>query len=59
MRCLVAAGSPDADGALNPQEYAALLTVRYKSANTNSDGLIDVSELNSLGGRLLLGMSLP
>jgi hypothetical protein len=41
---------PDADGALNPQEYAALITARYKSANTNSDGLVDVSELNFLAG---------
>ena len=53
------AADPDADGALNPQEYAALLTARYKSANTNSDGLVDASELNSLAGRLLLVMILP
>ena len=35
------AADPDAEGALNPQEYAALVTARYKSANTNSDGLVD------------------
>ena len=53
------AADPDADGALNPQEYAALITARYKSANTSPDGLVDVSELNSLSGRLLLVMILP
>ena len=53
------AADPDADGALNPQEYAALITARYKSANTNSDGLVDASELNSLTGQLLLVMILP
>ena len=46
----------DADGALNSQEYAALLTARYKSANANSDGLVDLSELGSLTGQLLLVM---
>jgi hypothetical protein len=53
------AADPDADGALNPQEYAALITARYKSASTSPDGLVDVSELNSLSGRLLLVMILP
>jgi hypothetical protein len=53
------AADPDADGALNPQEYAALITARYKSANTSSDGHVDVSELNSLSGRLLLIAILP
>ena len=46
----------DADGALNSQEYAALLTAHYKSANANSDGLVDQHELGSLTGQLLLVM---
>ena len=53
------AADPDADGALNPQEYAALITPRYKSANTNSDGLVDGAELGSLAGQLLVIMVLP
>ena len=53
------AADPDADGALNLQEYAALLTARYKSANTGFDGLVDVRELNSLAGQLLLVMIQP
>jgi len=53
------AANPDADGALHQQEYAALLTARYKSANTGFDGLVDVSELNSLAGQLLLVTILP
>ena len=53
------AADPDADGALNQQEYAALLTARYKSANSGFDGLVDVSELNSLAGQLLLVTILP
>jgi hypothetical protein len=50
------AADPDADGALNPQEYAALITARYKSANANSDGLVDGAELGSLAGQLLVIM---
>ena len=50
------AAGTDADGGLNFQEYAALLTARYKSANGNGDGLVDPSELNSLPGQLLLIM---
>ena len=50
------AADTDADGGLNFQEYAALLTARYKSANGNGDGLVDPSELNSLPGQLLLIM---
>jgi hypothetical protein len=50
------AADTDADGGLNSQEYAALLTARYKSANGNGDGLVDPSELNSLPGQLLLIM---
>ena len=46
----------DADGGLNFQEYAALLTARYKSVNGNGDGLVDPSELDSLTGQLLLVM---
>jgi len=53
------AADPDADGALNPQEYAALITARYKSANANSDGLVDGAELGSLPGQLLVIMVLP
>lgn len=53
------AADPDANGALNPQEYAALITARYKSANTSSDGLVDGRELSSLSGRLLLVTILP
>jgi hypothetical protein len=53
------AADPDADGALNPQEYAALITARYKSANTNSDGLVDGAELGSLAGQLLVIMVVP
>ena len=53
------AADPDADGALNPQEYAALVTARYKSANTNSDGLVDGAELGSLAGQLLVIVVLP
>ncbi len=45
---VVKAADPDADGALNPQEYAALITARYKSANANSDGLVDGAELGPL-----------
>jgi hypothetical protein len=50
---------PDADGALNPQEYAALIKARYKSANANSDGLVDGVELASLAGQLLVIMVVP
>ena len=50
------AADTDADGGLNFQEYAALLTARYKSANGNGDGLVDPSELSSLTGQLLLVM---
>ena len=50
------AADTDADGALNSQEYAAILTARYKSANGNGDGLVDPSELSSLTGQLLLVM---
>ena len=50
------AADTDADGGLNFQEYAALLTARYKSANGNGDGLVDPSELDSLTGQLLLVM---
>ena len=53
------AADPDADGALNPQEYAALITARYKSANANSDGLVDGAELGSLAGQLLVIMVVP
>jgi hypothetical protein len=53
------AADTDADGALNFQEYAALLTARYKSANSNGDGLVDRSELSSLTGQLLLVMVVP
>ena len=53
------AADPDADGALNPQEYAALITARYKSANVNSDGLVDGAELGSLAGQLLVIMVFP
>lgn len=53
------AADPDADGALNPQEYAALITARYKSANVNSDGLVDGAELGSLAGQLLVIMVVP
>jgi len=53
------AADPDADGALNPQEYAALITARYKSANANSDGLVDGAELGSPAGQLLVIMVVP
>ena len=53
------AADPDADGALNPQENAALITARYKSANANSDGLVDGAELGSLAGQLLVIMIVP
>jgi hypothetical protein len=53
------AADPDADGGLNTQEYASLLTARYKSANENADGTLDSDELASLAGRLLLVMLLP
>ena len=53
------AADPDADGGLNTQEYAALLTARLKSANENADGTLDDNELASLAGRLLLVMVLP
>jgi hypothetical protein len=53
------AADPDADGGLNPQEYAALITARYKSANANSDGLVDGAELGSLAGQLLLVVISP
>jgi hypothetical protein len=53
------AADPDVDGALNPQEYAALITARYKSANVNSDGLVDGAELGSLAGQLLVIMVFP
>ena len=53
------AADPDADGTLNPQEYAALITARYKSANANSDGLVDGAELGSLAGQLLVIMVVP
>ena len=53
------AADPDADGGLNTQEYAALLTARFKSANQNADGTLDNNELASLAGRLLLVMVLP
>lgn len=43
------AADPDADGALNPQEYAALITACYKSANANSDGLVDGAGLVPCG----------
>jgi len=53
------AADHDVDGALNPQEYAALITARYKSANVNSDGLVDGAELGSLAGQLLVIMVFP
>jgi hypothetical protein len=53
------AADPDADAGLNRQEYASLLTARYKSANENADGTLDSNELASLAGRLLLVMVLP
>ena len=54
---VVKAADVDADGALSFQEYAALLTARYKSANGN--GLVDQSELSALTGQLLLVMVIP
>ena len=53
------AADPDADGGLNTEEYAALLTARFKSANENADGTLDNNELTTLAGRLLLVMLLP
>ena len=56
---VVKAADPDADGALNPQEYAALIMARCKSANANSDGLVDGAELGSLAGQLLVITVVP
>ena len=36
-----------------------LITARYKSANANSDGLVDGAELGSLAGQLLVIMVVP
>ena len=45
---------PGADGALNAEEYAALVKARFKSANTDADGTVDENELKTLTGALLL-----
>ena len=52
------AADPDADGGLNLQEYAVLITARYKSANANSDGLVDGAEPASHAGQLLLAVEM-
>ena len=50
------AADPGADSALNAEEYAALITARFKAANTDADGKVDQNELKTLTGALLLLM---
>ena len=50
------AADPNADGGLNAEEYAALITARFKFANTDSDGTVDGQELETPAGTLLLIM---
>ena len=44
------AADPGADSALNAEEYAALVTARFKSANADADGKVDPAELKTLTG---------
>ena len=50
------AADPNADGALNAEEYAALITARFKLVNTDADGRVNESELETPAGTLLLIM---
>ena len=50
------AADPGADSALNGEEYAALITARFKGANADGDGKVSPSELATLTGALLLLM---
>jgi Ca2+-binding EF-hand superfamily protein len=50
------AADPGADSALNGEEYAALITARFKGANADGDGKVSRSELTTLTGALLLVM---
>ena len=50
------AADPGADRALNGEEYATLITARFKAANTDADGKVDQDELKTLTGALLLLM---
>jgi Ca2+-binding EF-hand superfamily protein len=47
------AADPDADGALSPEEYSALVTARVKSTNANADGEVDHVEFGTAAGKLL------
>ena len=50
------AADPNADGGLNAEEYAALITARFKLANKGADGKVSESELETPAGALLLIM---
>ena len=50
------AADPGADRALNGEEYATLITARFKAANIDADGKVDQDELKTLTGALLLLM---
>lgn len=50
------AADPNKDGGLNAEEYAALVTARFKLVNTNADGKVGERELASPAGDLLLIM---
>jgi Ca2+-binding EF-hand superfamily protein len=51
-RQVVKTADPDADGALNPEEYSALVKARLKSANANGDGEVSRDEFQTLAGKL-------
>jgi hypothetical protein len=50
------AADPNKDGGLNAEEYAALITARFKLVNTNADGKVGERELATPAGDLLLIM---